>query len=79
MTTVTEPSTLPLGERIRWARKRAGLSQVRFAEMLGTSQRHVVRWEYGEHAPGDIYRQRIAEATGQPAELFASDEQESER
>lgn len=69
-TTMSDARELPLAKRIRWARRQAGLSQVRFAKALGTSQRHVVRWEYGEHRPGPEYRQRIAEVTGLPADLF---------
>ena len=72
MVTVTDT----LGSRIRRARKDAGLSQVRFAAALGTSQRHVVRWEAGENRPGPEYRRRIIEATGKP-DLFVADEEPS--
>lgn len=40
------------GDEIRSARKRAGLSQGRLAELVGVSMRTVGNWERGESAPG---------------------------
>lgn len=40
------------GEQIRAARKRAGLSQGRLAELVGVSMRTVGNWERGESSPG---------------------------
>jgi transcriptional regulator with XRE-family HTH domain len=72
------PEGLSLPQRIRWARKRAGLSQERFAEQLGTSRRHVIRWENREQPtrPGSTYVARMAEITGQPQELFQDEDDE---
>jgi transcriptional regulator with XRE-family HTH domain len=69
---------MPLSGRIRWARKRAGFSQEAFAAQVGTSRRHVMRWEHPVQAvtPTARYVARIAEATGQPEELFEADEDE---
>ncbi|MGH2730786.1 MAG: helix-turn-helix domain-containing protein [Actinomycetota bacterium] len=39
------------GRLIREARRRAGLSQARLAERLGTKQPVVARWETGERSP----------------------------
>lgn len=62
-----------MNRRIRWARQNAGLSQERFAEAVGTSRRHVMRWEKtGGHRPGPVYAHRIAEVTGQPVDLFST-------
>lgn len=67
-------ATAPLGDRIVWARKRSGISQERLAEHIGTSRRHMIRIEKGQHRPGQAFLDRIAEATGQPVELFAESE-----
>lgn len=68
---------LPIGERIRWARKRAGLSHDRLVERLGRSNRsHLIKIERGVHVPGPELRAAIAVATGVPRELFADEEDE---
>ena len=69
---------MPLSARIRWARKRAGFSQEQFAARVGTSRRHVMRWEHPVSGvrPTARYIALIAEATGQPEELFEDDEDE---
>ncbi len=66
------------GARIEKARKRTGLSQERFAPVVGTTRRHMIRLENGEHRPSGELLARIAEQTGQPAESFGypSDEDE---
>jgi DNA-binding transcriptional regulator YiaG len=51
-------------ERIREARSRAGLSQDRFAERLGTTRQIVIGWEKGRHRPSPRFRQKIVEVTG---------------
>jgi transcriptional regulator with XRE-family HTH domain len=78
MSTVVDPMNLAINKRIRWARKRAGLSQLRFAELLGTSPRHVIRWENGQHRPSAAYAIKIAEVTGQPSALFEPDDDEED-
>jgi transcriptional regulator with XRE-family HTH domain len=39
------------GELIREARKRSGLSQRELAELLGTTQAVITRWETGRRSP----------------------------
>lgn len=62
-----------VGAAIRTAREGAGLSQERFAEQLGTSRRHVMRWESGRCIPGPRFRARIRELTG-AGDLLAADD-----
>jgi transcriptional regulator with XRE-family HTH domain len=47
------------GELIREARKRAGLSQRDLAELLGTTQAVIARWETGRRSPSF---ERVVEA-----------------
>lgn len=65
---------MPLGQRIVWARKRKGISQERLADLIGTSRRHMIRIEKGQHRPGPVFIARIAEATEQPEEFFDDEE-----
>ena len=44
-----EASTI--GERLRAVRLRAGLSQDRFAKLLGCSKRALLNWEHGDAPP----------------------------
>lgn len=67
---------LPLGGRIKWAREQAGLSHDRLAERVGSSRRHLIRLEQGVHRPGPRLAALIAEATGQPQELFSDEDDE---
>lgn len=66
------------GARIRRARKRTGLSQERLAAEIGTTRRHMIRLENGQHLPSGQLRDRIAQATGQPAETFQSADDDEE-
>ena len=50
------------GQAITRARKRKGISQERLAEQIGTTRRHMIRLENGEHLPGTILRDRIVAA-----------------
>jgi transcriptional regulator with XRE-family HTH domain len=69
--------TLPIGARIRWARKNAGLSHDRLIERLGRSNRsHLVKIEQGVHVPRGDLRDAIADATGVPRELFQDEDDE---
>lgn len=70
-------SRLPVGQRIRWARERKGISQEKLAAMIGTSRRHMIRVEKGQHMPGRKLVARIAEATEQPEKFFEADDEES--
>jgi transcriptional regulator with XRE-family HTH domain len=53
-----------IGERIAWARERAGLNKNRFARELGTSWQHVDHWEKGRTEPSLSSMRRIAELLG---------------
>lgn len=67
---------LPVGQRIIWARKRKGISQERLAELIGTSRRHMIRIEKGQHRPGPRLRGRIAQVTEQPEAFFEDPDDE---
>ena len=70
---------LPLNERIRWARKSAGLSHDRVIERMGRSNRgHLIKIEQGIHRPGPELRNTIADALGVPRDLFDVDDDEEE-
>lgn len=66
------------GAVIRAARKVAGKSQERLASEVGTTRRHMIRLENGEHLPSSDLRNRIAEATGQSAKSIQSSEDDDE-
>lgn len=76
MVTAAAARNLPLHQRIVWARHNKGISQERLAEQIGTSRRHMIRIEKGQHRPGPRLRARIAEATDQPGEFFADEDDE---
>ena len=65
-------------DRIRKARLAAGLSQEKLGELVGSSRRHVMRWEKGTHRPTKRYIARIAEATGTAPEFFVDEGGDSE-
>jgi transcriptional regulator with XRE-family HTH domain len=67
-----------LGEKIRSARKRAGLSHDKLGAVVGTSRQHLIRLEKGWHRPSPELLARIADATGQPVESFASDDDDED-
>jgi transcriptional regulator with XRE-family HTH domain len=66
--------------RLRSARLRSGKSQERIAEEVGTSRRHWIRWERGDHLPSREFLDRIGEATGQPKSfaMFQTDDNDEE-
>jgi transcriptional regulator with XRE-family HTH domain len=64
-----EASTI--GERIRAARKRAGLNQAALAERLGVTQPAIANWESGVHDPRRVVLAKLAEALGAPLEWLA--------
>jgi len=66
------------GARIKRARKRTGLSQELFAVEVGTTRRHMIRLENGEHLPSSALRDRIAERTGQSRDEFQSSDDDEE-
>jgi transcriptional regulator with XRE-family HTH domain len=59
-------SETPLSERIREARLSAGLSQVKLAQLLGTTRRTVLKWEAGDNQPGALYGARLEQVLNQP-------------
>src|SRR5688500_16568905 len=71
---------MSVGQRIRWARERKGISQEGLAEKIGTSRRHMIRIEKGQHVPRPALLARIAEETGQPIALLngGDDDEEDE-
>lgn len=81
---MTHTSAVPktVGERIFWARKRKGISQVRLAAMIGSSQRHIVRLEKNENSPKLPMREQLAVALDQKPEFFEAsggdDDEESD-
>lgn len=82
--TITEAPTRrsPLKERIRWARENPRsnggerISQEKFASLIGTSRRHVMRIERGDNMPRQALISRIADATGHSEEFFSDDDEE---
>ena len=74
----TEVYERSLGERVRWARKTAGLSHDRLVERLGRSNRgHLIKIEQGLHVPREDLRDELADALGVPRELFADNPREA--
>lgn len=47
---------------LKAARKAAGLTQAALAEILGTTQQAVAKWEKGKGVPRDETRWRLADA-----------------
>ena len=66
------------GKVIRRARRRTGLSQENFAVQVGTTRRHMIRLENGEHLPTRALRDRILEQTGSQDEIRSSDDEDEE-
>lgn len=63
MTHTTQPKP-KVARRIFSRRVSAGFTQEQLAEKIGTSRRHVIRWEKGTSAPRAQFRARLAEALG---------------
>jgi transcriptional regulator with XRE-family HTH domain len=68
-----------IGARIRQARLEAGFSQEAFAAEIGTSRRHMIRLERGDHRPSKPMLRRIAEASGREATWIDPDADEEDR
>lgn len=60
-----------VGARIKWARKRIGLSLDKVAQAANTSRQHLIRLERDEHVPTDEFLERLAPALDQPVSFFA--------
>lgn len=63
-----------LGQKIRAAREKTGLSQEAFAPEVGMTRRHLIRVEGGRNQPGSALLDRIAERTGMPRATFTNTE-----
>jgi transcriptional regulator with XRE-family HTH domain len=61
-----------IGERIRTARKTAGLNQALLAARIGVTQPAVASWESGQHDPRRLMLARIADALGVSVGWLAS-------
>lgn len=73
------PSKFPFAEngaRIQRARKLTGESQETFAAMIGTTRRHMIRLERGQHLPGAELRDRIVARTGTAEQIHSADDDE---
>lgn len=68
------------GARIRKAREamRPYCSQERFAPLIGTSRRHLMRLEGGYHLPRKGMRDRIVDVTGTDEQIKAADDEEED-
>ena len=64
------PRYIAIGNRIRAARVAAGMSQEQFALAIGSSRRHLIRLERGEHRPGRPLLEQIAAVTGREIGWF---------
>ncbi|MBY0421599.1 MAG: helix-turn-helix domain-containing protein [Parvularculaceae bacterium] len=60
-----------IGDRIRQARKRAGLNQSELAERLGVTQPAVANWESGVHDPRRVVLAKLADALNTPLDWLA--------
>lgn len=61
-----------IGDRIRHARKKAGLNQSDLAGRIGVSQPAVANWESGVHDPRRVMLAKIADVLGVSPEWLAS-------
>lgn len=64
-----QPTTI--GERIRQARKNAGLNQAALAGRVGVTQPAVANWESGVHDPRRLMLAKLADALSVPLEWLA--------
>lgn len=67
---------MTIGERIRAARKKAGLTQRELAEKLGISEQGITQWETGVRNAKLGTIKKIAEAIGVPFETLVTDDEE---
>lgn len=70
-----KPQTL--GERIREARRAAGLSTTKLANVLGVDPRTVARWQSDDAMPSVIRLGEIARALGKSPGYFLDGEKEA--
>ncbi len=67
-----EPTAAVLGTRIRQARKDAGLSQVRLAQLLNTTQSAISLYEAGQRSVGIDMLLNVARILNRPLHYFLS-------
>lgn len=53
-----------MGEKLKAARKAAGLTQAQLAKLVGCDQNHISRWEKGTHEPGVLIVKKMAQVLG---------------
>ena len=53
-----------MGEKLKAARRAAGLTQGQLAEKVGVQQRDISRWENGHREPGVLIVKKMAQALG---------------
>lgn len=53
-----------MGEKLKAARRAAGLSQAQLAEAIGCKQKDISRWEAGQIEPGVLIVKKMAQALG---------------
>jgi transcriptional regulator with XRE-family HTH domain len=53
-----------MGEKLKAARKAAGLSQAQLAEAICCKQKDISRWEAGQIEPGVLIVKKMAAALG---------------
>ena len=53
-----------MGEKLKRARKAAGMSQADLAEKVGCRQKDISRWESGLHEPGALTLKKMAQVLG---------------
>lgn len=78
---VTTPSPqrfAELGAKIRKARKRTGISQERLAPLVGTTRRHLIRLENGEHQASKPLAARLGAALGEDGAQFRNGDDDEE-
>jgi transcriptional regulator with XRE-family HTH domain len=76
--TAPPPRFAELGARIRRARKRTGISQEKLAPLVGTTRRHLIRLENGEHQASKPLASRLAAALGEDAAQFRNGDDDDE-
>ena len=53
-----------MGEKLKLARKAAGMSQADLAEKVGCRHKDISRWESGLHEPGALTLKKMAQVLG---------------
>jgi len=59
-----------LGDLIRNERKNKGLTQLKLADLIGTDNSHISKWERDENYPSDKYIPKLANTLSIPEEVL---------